>query len=173
MPLLRGSWDVWEGEMVTLIGVISDTHGLLRAEAVEALRGVDLIIHAGDIDTPEVIAVLQELAPVAAVRGNCDQGDWAEAYPLWQRVTVQEVAIFVLHDRKELPMHMPESESGFQVLISGHSHSPAIEEKDGVLYLNPGSAGRKRFKLPVTLALLRVEGTGVSAEIVELLPEQH
>lgn len=158
---------------MTLIGVISDTHGLLRAEAVEALRGVDLIIHGGDIDTPEVIAALRELAPVTAVRGNCDRGDWAEAYPLWQRVTVEEVAIFVLHDRKELPMLRPENEGSCQVVISGHSHSPAMEEKDGVLYLNPGSAGRKRFKLPVTLALLRVEGVKISAEIVVLLPELH
>jgi len=159
--------------MATLIGVISDTHDLLRAEAVEALRGVDLIIHAGDIDTPEVIAALQELAPVTAVRGNCDRGDWAKAYPLWQRVTVAEVAIFVLHDRKDLPMLMPANESGVQVVISGHSHKPAMEEKDGVLYLNPGSAGRKRFKLPVTLALLKVVGVRVSAQIVELLPELH
>lgn len=154
---------------MTLIGVISDTHGLLRPEAVEALRGAALILHAGDIGHPEVIAGLQSLAPVTAVRGNIDKGAWTNKYPLRQRVKVDEISILILHDRKELGSS-PVAED-IQVVISGHSHVPSIEEKGGVLYLNPGSAGRKRFKLPVTVALLKVEGEKFTARIVDLMPE--
>ena len=153
-------------EKVTLIGVISDTHGLLRPEAVQALRGVELILHAGDIGEPEVVADLRALAPVAAARGNCDRGAWAEAYPLWQELSVGRVSLFVLHDRHDLQASSPGKE--VRVVISGHSHVASIEEKDGVLYLNPGSAGPRRFKLPVTLALLTLRGTQVSAEIIDL-----
>jgi uncharacterized protein len=151
---------------MTLVGVISDTHGLLRPEAVRALCGVELIIHAGDIGSPEVIDRLSELAPVTAVRGNCDRGDWAEAYPLRQTVAVGEISLLVLHDRNELQGLSPGK--GVRVVISGHSHRPSVEEKDGVLYLNPGSAGPRRFKLPVTLALLTLQGRQVVAEIVDL-----
>jgi uncharacterized protein len=151
---------------VTRIGVISDTHGLLRPEAVEALRGVKLILHAGDIGSREVIAGLQALAPVLAVRGNIDHGALAAEYPPEQRVVVEEVTILVTHDRKLLrPLRR---EDGVQVVITGHSHQPLIEEKNGVLFLNPGSAGRRRFKLPITLAILKVHGSEVAAEIVEL-----
>jgi uncharacterized protein len=159
------------GGKVTLIGVISDTHGLLRPEALQALRGAELIIHAGDIGKPEVIAGLQALAPVTAVRGNCDQGAWADAYPLRKKMTIGEIPFLVLHDRMELKSLV--SREGPRVVISGHSHTPSIEEMDGVLYLNPGSAGRRRFKLPVTVALLTVHGGKVAAEIVDLALPAH
>jgi uncharacterized protein len=151
---------------MTLIGVISDTHGLLRPEALQALRGAQSLLHAGDIGTPEVIAGLSALAQVTAVRGNCDRGAWAEAYPVRQRVTVGDVSILILHDRNELKT-LPPGE-GVQVVISGHSHKPSIEEKDGVLYLKPGSAGPRRFQLPLTLALLTVERGKVNAQIIDL-----
>jgi len=156
---------------MSLIGVISDTHGLLRPEALQALRGAELLLHAGDIGAPEVIAGLQDLAPVTAVRGNCDRGAWAEAYPPRQKVTVGGVTILILHDRNELKS-LPPGE-GIRVVISGHSHKASLEEKDGVLYLNPGSAGRRRFKLPLTVALLTVRGAQVSAEIVDLSVYPH
>jgi uncharacterized protein len=151
---------------MTLIGVISDTHGLLRPEAVQALRGVELILHAGDIGTQEVVDGLRELAPVTAVRGNCDRGAWAVAYPLRQELVIGAASILVLHDRNELQTLPPGK--GMQVVISGHSHRPMIQEQDGVLYLNPGAAGPRRFKLPVTLALLTVKGGKVEAEIIDL-----
>jgi len=150
----------------TLIGVISDTHGLLRPQALRALQGAQLILHAGDIGAPEVIDGLRALAPVTAVRGNCDRGAWAESYPPLQTLTVEGVSILVLHDRHELPSFAPAE--GPQVVISGHSHLPGMETRDGVWYLNPGSAGPRRFKLPVALALLTVQGGRVAAEIVEL-----
>ena len=155
------------GGKMKLIGVISDTHGLLRPEALQALRGVELILHAGDIGSPEVVAGLEALAPVRGVRGNCDRGDWAERYPLRRSLRVGDVSLLILHDRLELQLLPPDK--AFQVVISGHSHKPAIEEKDGVLYLNPGSAGPRRFKLPVTVALLTVQGGRAVAEIVDLL----
>jgi uncharacterized protein len=152
---------------MTLIGVISDTHGLLRPEAVRALRGVELIIHAGDIGTPEVVDGLRALAPVTAVRGTCDQGAWAEAYSPRQNLAIGAAQILVLHDRNDL-QPLPAGQ-GLQVVISGHSHRASIQEKDRVLYLNPGAAGPRRFKLPVTLALLTVRGGEVSTEIVDLI----
>jgi uncharacterized protein len=155
-------------EKVTLIGVISDTHGLLRPEALRALRGVELILHAGDIGAPEVIAGLQALAPVRAVRGNCDRAAWAQDYPLRQELTVGAVSLLVVHDFSELPALA--AGQCFQAVISGHSHRASLGERDGVLYLNPGSAGPRRFQLPVTLALLRVQGGRVSAEIVTAEP---
>lgn len=148
------------------IGVISDTHGLLRPEAVEALRGVDMILHAGDIGGPEILEELSRIAPVTAVRGNNDKGDWARDIPDRQLVTVEGVRICILHDLKDLDV-TPSSER-LHVIIAGHSHKPLIEDRSEVLYLNPGSAGPRRFKLPVSIALLKVEG-GVSAEIVDLL----
>ena len=152
--------------VATLIGVISDTHGVLRPQALQTLKGAQLILHAGDIGAPEVIAGLRALAPVTAVRGNCDRGPWAEAYPPMQRLVVDDVTILMLHDRHELQPFAPGEEP--QVVISGHSHQPGVETRDGVLYLNPGSAGPRRFKLPVALALLTVQGGKVTAEIVEL-----
>jgi uncharacterized protein len=149
-----------------LLGVISDTHGLLRPEAVQALRGVQLILHAGDIGAPEVIDALRALAPVTAVRGNCDRAAWAQAYPEQQTLVVEGVTLCLVHDRHDLE-DFPSREA-CQVVISGHSHEARREEVDGVLYLNPGSAGPRRFKLPVTLALLTLKDGKASAEIVDL-----
>ena len=150
-----------------LIGVISDTHGLLRPEAVTALQGVDMILHAGDIGRPEIITELQEIAPVTAVRGNNDKGDWAANIADCEVVDVNGVSIYMLHDVKELDL-IPAA-AGFSVVIAGHSHKPLIEERNGVLYLNPGSAGPFRFSLPVTIARLNISAGSANAEIVEIV----
>lgn len=150
------------------VGVISDTHGLLRPEALEALVGSELIIHAGDIGGAEVIESLGRVAPVVAVRGNNDRGAWAEAFAEYEVVEVGGTFVYVLHDLNGLDLSP--SAAGFRVVVSGHSHRPVAEERRGVLYLNPGSAGPRRFKLPVTLARLRLTGDRPAAEIVNLLP---
>lgn len=152
--------------MTTRIGVISDTHDRLRFEAISALSGSDLIIHGGDVCGPEVLAELASVAPVLAVRGNNDRGAWARSLPITRSVEVEGKRIFVIHDRKELALD-PRA-SGIDAVVSGHSHRPAIERKNGVLYLNPGSAGRRRFSLPVSVALLSVTARGLRARIVEL-----
>jgi putative phosphoesterase len=149
-----------------VIGVISDTHGLLRPAAVEALRGVELILHAGDVGSPEVLDSLKGIAPVVAVRGNNDKGPWAEELPPWEVAEVGVVFIYMIHDVKEIDLSP--AAAGFQVVVSGHSHKPSVEERKGVLYVNPGSAGPRRFKLPVSVARLTVSGETVSAEVVEL-----
>jgi putative phosphoesterase len=154
-----------------LIGVISDTHGLLRPEAREAMRGAERIIHAGDIGAPEVLAALAELAPVVAVRGNNDRGAWASALPATAVVEAGGVSIYVLHDAGELDLDP--TVAGFRVVIAGHSHRPRQEERDGVLYFNPGSAGPRRFTLPVSAGRLLIEGGGVRGEIIDLLDEGH
>lgn len=148
------------------IGIISDTHGLVRPEAIAALRGVDMIFHAGDIGSSQVLETLKEIAPVVAVRGNNDKGEWAEALPDWEVVDIGSVSIYMLHDLKE--MDISPSGAGFQVVVSGHSHKPSIEDQRGVLYVNPGSAGPRRFSLPVSIAELRVVGGKVSADLIEL-----
>src|SRR5215212_6959787 len=141
-----------------LIGVISDTHGLVRPQAIEALAGVDMILHAGDVGNSAVLDQLRDIAPVVAVRGNNDRGEW-------EVVEIGAVSIYMLHDVKEIDI----SPAGaFQVVISGHSHKPAVEERRGVLYVNPGSAGPRRFSLPISLAHLRVEGSTVNAKLIEL-----
>jgi putative phosphoesterase len=150
-----------------IVGVISDTHGLLRPEAVRALQDCDLIIHAGDAGRPEVLAALEAIAPVKAVRGNVDRGAWAQALPETEVVEAGEISIYVLHDLGALDLDP--AAAGFQAVISGHSHQPALEERDGVLHLNPGSAGPRRFRLPVTLARMEVHGKKLEAEIVHLL----
>ena len=151
---------------VHTIGVISDTHGLLRPEAVSALAGVERIVHAGDIGSPEVIAALQRIAPVSAVRGNNDREAWAADIPETEVVEVGAVSLYVLHDLHELDLD-PRA-AGFAAVIAGHSHQPRREERDGVLYLNPGSAGPRRFKLPISLARLTVAGRRVQAKLVTL-----
>ena len=151
---------------VHTIGVISDTHGLLRPEAVAALAGVERIVHAGDIGSPEVIAALRRIAPVSAVRGNNDREAWAADIPETEVVEVGAVSLYVLHDLHELDLD-PRA-AGFAAVIAGHSHQPRREERDGVLYLNPGSAGPRRFKLPISLARLTVAGTRVQAKLVTL-----
>ncbi len=140
--------------MTFKIGIISDTHGLLRPEAVRRLSGVDHIIHGGDIGRPEIVAELRDIAPVTAIRGNVDKGDWAREFSETERVRLAERSIFVLHDLKAL--ELDPVATGIDVIVSGHSHVPKIDEVDGVLYLNPGSAGRRRFKLPITLATLEI-----------------
>ncbi|MGP8052171.1 MAG: metallophosphoesterase family protein [Desulfobaccales bacterium] len=150
-----------------LIGVISDTHGLLRPEAAEALRGVELIIHAGDIGHPRVLTALKEIAPVQAVRGNTDRGAWAARLPWSRWLEVGGAGLLVLHDLKTLEQALG-ARPRFQAVIYGHSHQPRVDCRDGVLYLNPGSAGPRRFTLPVTLALLRVQEGRLQAEVVNL-----
>jgi putative phosphoesterase len=149
-----------------IIGVLSDTHGLLRPEAVNALRGSDYIIHAGDIGGPEILRQLAEIAPVTAVRGNVDLEAWTRKIPATDVLEVEGVSIYVLHVLQELDLK-PEA-AGFQAVVCGHSHLPKQEIKNGVLYFNPGSAGPKRFKLPVTVGRLLLEKGKVRGEIIEL-----
>jgi len=151
---------------MTTVGVISDTHGLLRPEAVQALGGVDRILHGGDVGAPEILKELATIAPVTAVRGNVDGGSWARKLPLSEVIEVEGVSIYILHILENLDLK-PEV-AGFKVVVYGHSHVPTIEEKNGVLYFNPGSAGPRRFKLPVTVGRLRIDRGKVKAEIVKL-----
>lgn len=151
---------------MALIGIISDTHGLLRQQAVEALHGSDLIVHAGDVGSPDVLAALGQLAKVYAVCGNVDREPWANSLPLSQVVGVEGLLLYVLHDLGQLDRDP--AAAGFRVVISGHSHRPSLSTNEGVLYLNPGSAGPSRFQLPVTLAQLRMERGTVEAQIVHL-----
>ena len=148
------------------VGVISDTHGLLRPEAVAALRGSHLIVHAGDVGRPEVLDHLREIAPTYAVRGNIDTQAWARKLPATEAVAIGSLVLWVLHDRSELDLDPVAAQ--FAAVIFGHSHKPSIEMQDRVLYLNPGSAGPRRFRLPVTVARLRVVGTSIEPQIVEL-----
>ena len=149
-----------------MIGVISDTHGLLRPEAVQALKGSELIIHAGDVGDPNILDELRAIAPVIAVRGNIDTGDWAMKLPEYEVVEREGVSIYVLHDVNQLDLDPVAA--GLQAVVSGHSHKPAIRTLNGVLYLNPGSAGPRRFKLPVTVARLHMIDGKLTAEHVEL-----
>ena len=149
------------------VGVISDTHGLLRPEAAAALAGSDLIIHAGDVGSPEILDQLSEIAPVTAVRGNMDRAAWARRLSQAELLEVWGASIYVLHDVLTLDLS-PEA-AGITVVVSGHSHRPRQEMKKGVLYFNPGSAGPRRFRLPVTVGKLVVNDGGVHAEIVELM----
>jgi putative phosphoesterase len=149
-----------------LIGVISDTHGLIRPEAVNALRGSDYIIHAGDIGDPGILDILNEIAPVTVVRGNVDRERWAQKIPHTNVLEVKGVSLYVLHNLDELDLK-PEA-AGFTAVIYGHSHVPKLEKRNGVLYFNPGSAGPKRFRLPVAVGRLKVLGQILEAEIVQL-----
>jgi putative phosphoesterase len=149
-----------------LIGVISDTHGLLRPEATAALTGVELIIHAGDIGNPKILAALAKIAPVHAVRGNTDRADWAADLPHTRVVEVGGILLYVLHEL--FALDLDPAAASFAAVIFGHSHQPHLERKNGVLYLNPGSAGPRRFKLPVSLSLLRIRGASLDAQLVEL-----
>jgi putative phosphoesterase len=151
---------------VHTVGVISDTHGLLRPEALAALAGVERIVHAGDIGAPEVLTALGRIAPVTAVRGNNDRDRWAADIPETDVLEIGDVSLYVLHDLHELDLD-PRA-AGFAAVIAGHSHQPRMEERDGVLYLNPGSAGPRRFKLPISLARLTVAGSRLRAELVTL-----
>jgi putative phosphoesterase len=149
-----------------IVGVISDTHGLIRPEALAALAGSDVIVHAGDIGTPAVLTALQAIAPVTAVRGNNDRGAWTQELTDTAAVQAGAAWLYVLHDLHALDLD-PKA-AGFAAVIAGHSHRPAITERGGVLYVNPGSAGPRRFTLPVAIARLRVRGGRVSGEMVVL-----
>src|SRR5262249_10414642 len=148
------------------VGVISDTHGLLRPEALTALRGSDYIIHAGDVGDPEILAKLGEIAPVTAVRGNVDSGAWARKLPLTNVLEVGGISIYVLHILQDMDLK-PEA-AGFAAVIYGHSHKPHRETKNGVLHFNPGSAGPRRFSLPVSVGRLKVSDGTVTGEIIEI-----
>jgi len=147
-----------------IIGVISDTHGLLRPEAVELLRGSQHIIHAGDIGSPEIIPALEKIAPVTAIRGNVDTQSWARRFAETEVVELEGLHIYVIHDANALDLN-PKA-AGFAAVISGHSHQPNQEIKDGVLYFNPGSAGPRRFKLPISVGRLEITGGKLHAEIL-------
>jgi hypothetical protein len=151
---------------VHTLGVISDTHGLVRPQALAALAGVERIVHAGDIGERAVLDALARVAPVTAVRGNNDRGGWAAAIPATEVIEVGGVSLYLLHDVHDLDLD-PRA-AGFAAVIAGHSHRPRIDERDGVLYLNPGSAGPRRFTLPVSVARLTIARGRVNARLVSL-----
>lgn len=151
-----------------IMGLISDTHGLLRPQVLQVLERADRILHAGDIGSPAVLEGLQRLAPVTFVRGNTDHGAWAERLPLTAEVESCGHCLHLLHILADLQLD-PRA-AGFAAVIYGHSHVPSIEERDGVLYVNPGSAGPRRLRLPVSLGLLHIERAGLRAELVTLEP---
>jgi putative phosphoesterase len=149
------------------IGVISDTHGLLRPEAEQALQGVDLIVHAGDVGKAEILTRLKTIAPVFAVRGNVDTEKWAQELPETAMVEAGEASLYLIHNLRQLDLSM--KGAGIDLVISGHTHQAEQWEREGVLYLNPGSAGPRRFELPVTLAVVQLGAEPWRVEIVELL----
>jgi putative phosphoesterase len=151
---------------VTRIGLISDTHSLLRKEAVEALCASELIIHAGDVGKPEILEELRKIAPVLAVRGNVDTAEWARELPETAVAEAGAVLIYVLHDVNTLDLNP--ATAGFHIVVSGHSHKPGNTERNGVVYINPGSAGPRRFKLPVTVARLKLGRAPHEVEFVDL-----
>ncbi|TNF53170.1 metallophosphoesterase [bacterium] len=148
------------------VGVLSDTHGLLRPEVYDLFQDVDSIIHAGDIDRPSTLEELHSIAPVIAVRGNMDDYSWAHGLAETEAVEIGSIMLYVLHDINRLDLEP--SAAGFRIVVSGHSHRPSIREQRGVLYLNPGSAGPKRFRNPVSVAFLNIKGNSAHARIVEL-----
>jgi len=152
---------------MTVVGVISDTHGLLRPEAIDALRGSAHILHAGDVGAAEILETLRTTAPLTAVRGNVDREAWARSMPENQVVEIDGVSIYMLHILTELDLK-PEA-AGFAAVVYGHSHKPAAEMKKGVLYFNPGSAGPRRFNLPVTVGKLMIERGAIRGEIIHVL----
>lgn len=155
--------------MEPFIGVIADTHGLLRPAALAALKGAAHIIHAGDVGKPEILQQLQAIAPLTAIRGNVDKGAWATALPATDVLPFHEYLIYILHDLAALDL--TPTVAGFHAVISGHSHQPTIEWRDGVLYFNPGSAGPRRFKLPVTVGHLSLVNGQLEASLIDLMPD--
>ncbi|HEY2459627.1 MAG TPA: metallophosphoesterase family protein [Candidatus Acidoferrum sp.] len=154
------------GRNPNLLGIISDTHGLLRPEALQALRGSALVIHAGDVGNPEILDALRKIAPVVAVRGNVDTAAWAQSLPISATAELAGTSIYVLHDLSQLDINP--AAAGFHIVVSGHSHKPGTSERSGVLYLNPGSAGPRRFQLPITLARLDLSQSPLKVEFIEL-----
>lgn len=148
------------------IGVISDTHGLLREEVLEILKGCDLIIHAGDVVDPTILKELKKIAPLTAVRGNCDKGNFAYELNKTEVVEVENILIYVLHDIDKLDIDL--ETSGIDVVISGHSHRPLKVRHNNVLFLNPGSAGPKRFDLPISMAILNIDNNDINAELIDI-----
>jgi putative phosphoesterase len=149
-----------------LVGVLSDTHGLLSAEVLELFKGVDHIIHAGDIGTPQIISVLESLAPVTAVRGNTDNDAWSESLPVFEIVTIGGVCFYILHDLQR--MDLEPGTAGVRAVISGHTHQPEIKHSRGVLYFNPGSASHRRQGGPLSVGRIRITGKGLHSEIIHL-----
>ncbi len=149
-----------------LVGVISDTHGLMRPEALHALQGVERIVHAGDVGKPEVLEALNQIAPVTAVRGNVDHGPWAARLPETEVITIGEATLYILHDLNSLPIDP--AAAGFQAVIYGHSHRAASRLQGRILYLNPGSAGPRRFALPASVARLVIADGRIEAELIQL-----
>jgi putative phosphoesterase len=149
-----------------VVGLVSDTHGLVRAEALAALKGSEVIIHAGDIGKPEVLQLLRKIAPVIAIRGNNDRDAWAQKIPDLLNLYINRVKIHVIHNVNELAVNA--AADGFRAVVSGHSHKPGMATRDGVLFVNPGSAGPRRFKLPVTVGKLLLVRDSVIAKIVNL-----
>ncbi len=174
---MRGSLSRWAcigtsrvADSCYLVGLVADTHGLMRPEALDALQGSDLIIHAGDIGDPTVLEALRTIAPVRAVRGNNDKGTWASSLPATEVVDLGSHSIYVLHNLAELDLDP--AAGGFTTVVSGHSHKPVVEKRGSVLFVNPGSAGQRRFKLPVTVATLMLQSRSCEANIVELALSQ-
>ncbi|MGC2530136.1 MAG: metallophosphoesterase family protein [Candidatus Acidiferrum sp.] len=149
-----------------ILGLISDTHGLLREEAVRALRGSDLILHAGDVGGPEILERLRALAPVVAVRGNVDTGRWAEELPLTEVVQIGPVMVYMLHILNDLDIDP--AAAGMHIVVSGHSHKPGQSQRGGIIYINPGSAGPRRFQLPITVARLDLGVRPWRVEFIQL-----
>jgi putative phosphoesterase len=154
-----------------IVGVISDTHGLLRPEAVEALHGSQHIIHAGDIGDKNIIPVLEQIAPVTAIRGNIDHAPWTKKFPETEVIELDGVGFYIIHDVHAIDLN-PRA-AGFAAVISGHSHKPHQELKDGVLYFNPGSAGPRRFRLPISIGRLQIQNGKVTAEVINLTTDKH
>jgi putative phosphoesterase len=151
---------------VARLGIISDTHGLLRPQAEAFLQGCDRILHGGDIGSAEILARLSTIAPVTAIRGNNDKGAWAESIPETELFEFCGIYVYAIHDLSQLDIQP--SAAGVQVVVSGHSHRPLIERRDGIFFVNPGSAGPRRFKLPISVADVLIEGSAISPRIVEL-----
>ena len=156
----------FQGNGDYIVGVLSDTHGLMRPEVINVLKGSSLIIHAGDIGKPSILEELHAIAPVIAVRGNMDDDSWARRLPKTREVEIGNVVLYVLHDINKLNLN-PAKEN-VSAVIYGHSHSPFKEERNGVLYVNPGSAGPRRFTLPVSVALIFIRGTSIDVQLVTL-----
>ena len=164
MPAVSGM----SGDRKQIVGLISDTHGLMRLEALDALEGVDLIVHAGDIGKLEVLKALKNVAPVLAIRGNNDTGAWAKPLPETKLLKVCDKRLYIIHNVKDLAFDP--AGRGFDAVISGHSHKPSIARRDGILFVNPGSAGPRRFKLPIAVGKLLIGEKKLEAELIELQP---
>ena len=149
-----------------IVGLISDTHGLLRPEAVAALQGSETIIHAGDVGHPDVLEQLQSICPVVAVRGNVDTARWAENLPLWSVVRAGDLQIYIVHKIQDFSQ--AHAGQDIDIVVSGHSHRPSEQRTDGILYLNPGSAGPHRFRLPITVGLLEIDNKFAQFRLIEI-----